>query len=663
MHISGPERRNAVRPRPFPARPVLAKPILVLSALLTMLLAAHPAAAALRSVTTHHYDKLRTGWNNRETTLTPRNVGSPKFGLLHQVLLDEQVDAQPLLVDAVTIAGNTLSVVYVATENNTVYALAARTGETLASRNLGPPVPQSALPGQCPLNSVVVGINSTPVIDKAKSILYVMAYIYSNNTTPTFILYALDLGTLQDKLTPTIVRAAAPLADGSAYSFDPAVSRQRPALLQANGNIYAGFGSFCDLAQNRSRGWVLGWNAATLAPLPANRLIDQQAHSAGNGFLSSIWMSGSGLAAAEKGPLFFVTGNSDRSGTAYDPVTNLSESVVKVSPDLTAVRSFFTPSDPAFGVTALEKVDEDFGSGGVMLLPHQPGTQTDLVVAAGKAGQMYLLNWAHLGRYSPSGQNHVLGTYAIGKCFCGESYFTGPDGAGRVVSSGGRQIIIWKVQTSPQPGLVAESRLQPLPMSVHDRGLFTSVSSNGAQTPIIWVVNHPVSAADDAVVLYAFDPVAAAAGDTNWLFSGNAGTWPNLSANSNIVPVVANGLVYVASYKELDIFGLGTASSPVRQGAMRRASPAPPAPMPLPAGMHEVYGTIATLGDGKMILTTRAGTPIVVAVRDAIDAAASVDLRAGEVVRVVGGYDRAHVLHASSIITAKPSPKAWPADR
>ena len=43
------------------------------------------------------------------------------------------------------------------------------------------------------------------------------------------------------------------------------------------------------------------------------------------------------------GNILFVTGNSDYSGTTYDGVTNIQESVVKVSPNLTRVLSIFTP--------------------------------------------------------------------------------------------------------------------------------------------------------------------------------------------------------------------------------------------------------------------------------------------------------------------------------
>ncbi len=60
---------------------------------------AAPAAALKQAVATYHYDNLRTGWNPNETTLTPANVGPPtSFGVLLQIGLDAQVDAQPLVV-------------------------------------------------------------------------------------------------------------------------------------------------------------------------------------------------------------------------------------------------------------------------------------------------------------------------------------------------------------------------------------------------------------------------------------------------------------------------------------------------------------------------------------------------------------------------------------
>src|SRR5262249_18380121 len=151
-----------------------------------------------------------------------------------------------------------------------------------------------------------------------------------------------------------------------------------------------------------------------------------QMQPAHNFFLSSIWMSGYGVAADATGTPFFVTGNSDAS--SYNPPFNLQESVVRVQPDLSNVVDFFTPSDASNGVAALDKDDVDFGSGGVMLVPSQPGTNPRLAVAAGKAGQMFLLDREDLGGFNANGMNSVLGAFYIGPCWCGPSYFSGSDG-------------------------------------------------------------------------------------------------------------------------------------------------------------------------------------------------------------------------------------------
>src|SRR5580704_14723098 len=117
-------------------------------------------------VTTDHYDYYRTGWNSAETTLTPTNVASSAFGLLHTVALDDQVDNQPLLVPAVNITAGTQQgthdVVYVATENNSIYAIDQHSGAILLNPNFGKPV---RFPIGCNNNGPNVGINSTPVID------------------------------------------------------------------------------------------------------------------------------------------------------------------------------------------------------------------------------------------------------------------------------------------------------------------------------------------------------------------------------------------------------------------------------------------------------------------------------------------------------------------
>jgi hypothetical protein len=277
--------------------------------------------------------------------------------------------------------------------------------------------------------------------------------------------------------------------------------------------------------------------------------MDQLSTSPNNFFLSSIWMSGYAPAVDASGNLLFVTGNSDPSGTTYDGVTNIQESAVKISPSLSTVLDLFTPSDQA----SLDGSDGDFGSGGILLLPNQPGSVPHLAVAAGKNGSMFLMNETNLGGYSTA-TNNVLGTYSIGGCWCGQSYFEDPsDGAGRVVSSGGNQVMVWKVQTSPTPSLTEVSSFSGIPGS-QSPGFFTSISSSGTANPIIWALSRP-SGTNSPIYLYAFNPEAGGSTLTQ-LFKGLAGNWPNTTGNSNLVPVVANGQVFVASHEQLQIFGL-----------------------------------------------------------------------------------------------------------
>ncbi|HLY07273.1 MAG TPA: hypothetical protein VKR31_16115, partial [Rhizomicrobium sp.] len=310
-------------------------------------------AEAQVNVTTYHYDNMRSGWNQNETTLTQSSFSN--FGLLQTVSLDDQVDAQPLVVNGVTINGSQHNVVYVATENNSVYAIDAQSGQVLIHTNLGTPVTN---PLGCNNNGPNVGINSTPVIDTATGNLYVISYVQQSQG-PAFFLHALSLTTLADSITPVQVTASGELANGNTYEFNARVSRQRAALLLSNGNLYAGFASFCDFDANLSRGWVLGWQESTLDPLPANRLNNKLRSSPDNFFLTSVWMSGYGLAANSAGSVYFVTGNSDYSGTTLNKKNNITESAAEMSSDLSTRESLFTPSD----WSSLDNDDADFGSG------------------------------------------------------------------------------------------------------------------------------------------------------------------------------------------------------------------------------------------------------------------------------------------------------------
>ncbi len=521
------------------------------AALLLFLSAYAFLAAGQVAVTTYHYDNFRTGWNQNESVLTPANVAKATFGLLHNVKIDDQVDAQPLVVPGVVItAGNnqgTHDVVYVASENNTIYAIDVHTGTVLLNPNFGTPV---SYPLGCGNNGPNVGINSTPVIDLSSNTLYVIIYT-QDKSGPAFRLHALDLGSLTDKVAPQVVTATHLLNNGTTFNFNATYQRQRPGLLLANGSIYAAFGSFCDFSANLSRGWLLGWTAGSLTPFPSNQLLDQQANDRDDFFLSSIWMSGYAPAADDAGNILFVTGNSDPN--SYDGVTNVQESVVKMSPTLTTMLDIFTPDNQV----GLDDGDVDFGSGGVMVLPDQPGSIPHLAVAAGKDGNMYFMNEDSLGGYSPT-KNNVLATYNIGGCWCGESYYIdATDGSTRVVSSGGTSVEVWKLQTSPKVSLTMLGNAPSVGASAQDPGFFTTISSNGTANPIIWALSRPVGTGKAPFHLVAYNPDAGKKQRTvKQLVRMTAGDWPNLGGNSNAVPVVANGQVFVASNKQLQIFGL-----------------------------------------------------------------------------------------------------------
>ena len=607
-----------------------------------------PAVAGGRAVWTYHYDNLRTGWNNQETVLSAAAFPA-SFGVVATVALDDQVDAQPLLVPALTIAGGVHDVVYVVTQNNSVYAVDAQSGQTLATTNLGPPVPA---PFECMNNGPNIGITSTPVIDLSLQLLYVMAYV--NGAAPQYQLHALSLTTLADAVPPVTVTASHKLTDGSTFNFNATYQRQRPALLERGGVIYAGFGSFCDYQANNSRGWVLGWRATDLAPLQNAQLNDTQATSPTSFFLSSVWMSGFGI-AANGGALFLATGNSDCNwvvkprvcppASTYDGVTNIQESVISLSPNLTGLNALFTPSNEF----DLDLRDFDLGASGVLLMPTQPGG-ADLAAIVSKDGRLFLLDQNNLPTALDMQQLND-------GCWCGPTYYQRNDGVGRVVTSAGA-LQTWQIGTSPTPHWIAESTTNTIPITEQDPGFFTVVSSNGG-TPgsaIIWAVGRPTAAT--GLTLYAFS-AAPANGALPLLYSAPAGQWPNLGGNANIVPMVANGLVYVAAYQTLTIFGPGGAAPAV-------AAPAAVAnqALALAPAARRVTGWLLAQSDAQLTLLTRTGDIVDVDATAAVAQRLSApSLAIGEPYTVYAPGGGGATLAATTIARAKPGLGAWPNDQ
>lgn len=630
--------------------------LLLSAALLTALPVASTAATSTSAsaggpsiaVTTYHYDTLRTGWNSNETDLSAATFPAT-FGVLQSVALDDQVDAQPLLVPNEQIAGGLHDVLYVVTESNSIYALDANSGAILAQRNLGAPVPT---PLGCGNNGPNVGITSTPVVDLEKGEILVMAYL--NGSAPRYELHALNLTTLADAIAPVTVLATQTLTDGTKFAFNATYQRQRPGLLEMNGIIYAGFGSFCDFSASHSRGWVLGWNAATLAPLAHAELNDSQATSPTSFFLSSVWMSGFGLAGAAS-RVFLSTGNSDcnfyvspeacPSQSTYDGVTNIQESVVSLQANLAQRAGVFTPSN----VFAMDMADADLGAAGVLLVPTQ-ANGSHLAAIVSKDGRLFLLNRDSLST--------PLDTQQLAEgCWCGPSYFRGSDGISRIVSSAGSALQTWQIQTSPVTHLVAEATAY-VQSSEQDPGFFTIVSSNGNRlnSAIIWAVARPTASAP--LTLYAF-AAKAAKGTFKQLYSAPAGQWPNLGGNANIVPVVANGKVYVAAYKSLTIFGPNGSPAIANQADSILAAES------LPLGATQrVSGMLLAIDGTTLTLLTRASRTVKVNVSRAVETEQVANLIVGQPYTALGALTGSDgTLQAASVMRAKHGSGAWPKDQ
>src|SRR6202020_1885588 len=108
--------------------------------------------------TPYHGNAEATGVQAARTGLRPSQpawTSSPLDGSLY---------GEPLVADGRVVA---------ATENNTVYVMAARSGRILWSRHLATPVPSDDLP--CGDISPVVGITGTPVIDAKRHEIFVDA--------------------------------------------------------------------------------------------------------------------------------------------------------------------------------------------------------------------------------------------------------------------------------------------------------------------------------------------------------------------------------------------------------------------------------------------------------------------------------------------------------
>ncbi len=491
-------------------------------------------------VLTQHNDVTRSGLNANETLLTPASVNVNTFGKLFTQNVDGAIAGQPLYASQVLMSdGLVHNVVYVATQNNTVYAFDAdstqgNNANPLWAANLdngGTPDPISDY-GCTGTHYSEIGIMGTPVIDPGKTTLYVVAKTIVGsgpNAVRNFSLYALDITSGNVLLGgPAIIGGSAPSKKG-AVAFNPVYQMQRPALLLENGVLYIGFGgNGCD--EYAYNGWLFAYNSQNLQQESAFLITP-------NGTRGSLWQGGSGPAADATGYIYVATAN----GT-YDSSSDWGDSVLKMgwNGNSLSVIDFFTPYNQA----QLAQQDLDLGSAGPLLLPDQPGLYPHELVAGGKQGTLYLVNRDNEGQFNSNTDNVIQEIpNAVPSELTGvPTYWNGNvyvAGEGDHI----KQFSLVNGQLTLQP--VSQTALTFTGFGPAS----TSMTANGTTNGILWAIKHSGPA------LYAFDATNLA--NEFWDSTKAAKSRDKLVPVMRFVtPTISNGKVYVGGSAALEVYGL-----------------------------------------------------------------------------------------------------------
>lgn len=535
-------------------------------------------AAANTAVTTYHNDNLRTGQNLNETLLNTSNVTSSQFGKRVTYPVDGQVYGQPLYLPNVTINGSTHNVVYVTTENDSVYAFDADQRSAIAplwktsfltSSNVVP-VPSSDVFTRYVNHDIdpIIGMTGTPVIDPTSNTLYVVAMTKENGNQYFQRLHAIDVTTgLEKSGSPLAIQASVP---GSGYdssngriTFNPKTENQRTALLLVNGVVYIAWSSFGDT--DPYHGWVMGYSYSNSTLKQVSVYADTA-----NGSEGGIWMSGSGLAADSGGNIFLITGNGSFDLNTGGP--DSSDTFLKMSTQNgLSVSDYFTP----FNQSCLSGADTDLGSGGVLLLPDQTNTaHPHLAVGGGKEGRIYLVDRDNMGHFTQDpnlncGSSEVNQTTidkvlqesppnTFGQLFSSSAYWASANDAWIYLDGIDNPMRAVEVKN----GALSTNATSSTPESFQFSGVTPSISSNGTTTGtgIVWVISPPNQCTDNGCnpsgpgTLRAYD--ATNLGNELYNSGQNASRDQLDSFTKFSVPTIANGEVFVGTQTSLSIYGL-----------------------------------------------------------------------------------------------------------
>lgn len=526
-----------------------------------------PSPATAYDVTTFKSDTSRTGHFAAESVLTPSTVNWNSFGLLGLMQVDGKVDAQPLFLGQLPISGVPHNVVYVATENDSVYAFDADTRAVLWHVALLEAGETPSGSFSCDTIFPELGVSATPVIDRTlgpNGALFVVSMSLDPSSTYHQRLHALDVTTGAELLGGPVDISGDYTSAGVTTTFNPATYNDRAALLLADGTIYTTWASHCDTPPYG--GWIIAFDESTLKQVGALNVGPGSAGNTSSSVGPGIWMSGSGPTVDSAGNVYLLTANGPFETTLnaqnFPSGGDYGNSFVKISNSGGQLRvaDYFTMSS----VLTETAADLDLGSGGGLLLPDLvdgTGTTRHLLVGAGKDGNLYVINRDNMGKYSPIMNSvwqeidRALGYGVWGSpAYFNQTIFYGQKGGTLKAFSVSNAL----VSTSPTS---VSSEVFGYP------GSSPVVSANGTSNGVLWAHETATPA-----VLHAYDPANLA----NELYNSNEapGARDQFGPGNNfIVPVVANGQVFVGTESAVAEFGLLAGASAAARTQKARPTP------------------------------------------------------------------------------------------
>ena len=337
----------------------------------------HPSASSGGSGAAPAGDLLTYDYDNSRSGDDPASIamkGLSTAPAWNDDSLDGAVFGEPLVYG---------SSVYVATENDTLYAIAATTGHVLWKLHVGAAVSLSVVDSAPTLNSGCgninpLGITGTPVIDPSNNELFLAEETETDGRSDwghiQHWLVAISLTTHQELWHRDI---DPPHGNNGRFYYIPA-EQQRPAVTLFDGRLYVPFGGLIG---------DCGQYHGYLVDLPESGKGSLQSYQVPAQREGAIWETNGSLVSPQ-GDLYVATGNGSSNSIAQFDEGN---AVVELSPSLARL-GVWAPSN----WVQLNDEDGDLGSGGPIQVPG-----TSLLFVAGKPAQNasygYLMSEGHLG--------------------------------------------------------------------------------------------------------------------------------------------------------------------------------------------------------------------------------------------------------------------------